>query len=160
MPFVEQITSESKRSSPAAGATRRLDRMRQNTYLNSLIIALQEILMAYDIRLFKLVTGELVIGKFDAAQDCINDVAALQTVPTQQGGVQMLMLPYGYPFETEFCGVIPGSFFLYRYKNTPEELQNKYLEATTNLTLSSGFGKIQGGGMGGGLGGGLLGGLK
>ena len=121
--------------------------------------------MAYDIRLFKLVTGELVIGKFDAEKDRVTDVAALQTVPTQQGGVQMLMLPYGYPFETEFCGVIPGSFFLYRYKSTPEELQNKYLEAATNLTLSGGgLGKIQGagmaGGMGGGLGGGLLGGLK
>jgi hypothetical protein len=116
--------------------------------------------MAYDIRLFKLVTGELVIGKFDAAKDCITDVAALQTVPTQQGGVQMLMLPYGYPFETDFCGSIPGSFFLYRYKSTPEELQNKYLEAVTNLTLSGNLGKIQGAGMGGGLGGGLIGGLK
>jgi len=117
--------------------------------------------MAYDIRLFKLVTGELVIGKFDAEQDRVTDVAALQTVPTQQGGMQMLMLPYGYPFETEFCGSIPGAFFLYRYKSTPEELQNKYLEAATNLTLSGGgLGRIQGGGMGGGLGGGLLGGLK
>jgi len=117
--------------------------------------------MAYDIRLFKLVTGELVIGKFDAEQDRVTDVAALQTVPTQQGGMQMLMLPYGYPFETEFCGSIPSAFFLYRYKSTPEELQNKYLEAATNLTLSGGgLGRIQGGGMGGGLGGGLLGGLK
>jgi len=118
--------------------------------------------MAYDIRLFKLVTGELVIGKFDAEKDQLRDVAALQTVPTQQGGVQMLMLPYGYPFETEFCGVMPGSFFLYRYKSTPTELQNKYLEAATNLTLSGGgLGKIAGmGGIGGGLGGGLIGGLK
>ena len=120
----------------------------------------QETHMAYDIRLFKLVTGELVIGKFDAEKDCLSDVAALQTVPTQQGSVQMLMLPYGYPFETDFCGVIPGSFFLYRYKSTPEELQNKYLEAATNLTLSGGIGKIQGAGMGGTLGGGLIGGLK
>jgi hypothetical protein len=112
--------------------------------------------MAYDIRLFKLVTGELVIGKYDAEKDCINDAAALQTVPTQQGGVQMLMLPYGYPFETEFGGRIPGSFFLYRYKSTPDELQNKYLEAVTNLTLG-GLGKIQGSGS---LGGGLIGGLK
>jgi hypothetical protein len=118
--------------------------------------------MAYDIRLFKLVTGELVIGKFDAENDCIRDAGALQTVPAPQGGVQMLMLPYGYPFETEFIGVIQGSFFLYRYKSTPEELQNKYLEASTNLTLSGGgLGKFQGAGMGGGLGGGgLLGGLK
>ena len=121
--------------------------------------------MAYDIRMCKLVTGELVIGKFDAEKDCLTDVAALQTVPTQQGSVQMLLLPYGYPFETDFCGAIPGCFFLYRYKSTPEELQNKYLEAATNLTLSGGgLGKLQGGGMPGGMpggfGGGLLGGLK
>ena len=48
--------------------------------------------MAYDIRLMKLVTGELIIGKFDAEKDCLNEVATLQTVPTQQG-VQMMLLP-------------------------------------------------------------------
>lgn len=116
--------------------------------------------MAYDIRLFKLVTGELVLGKYDEAKDCITDAAALQTIPTQQGGMQMLMLPYGYPFENEFCGAIQGSFFLYRYKSTPEELKNKYLEAVTNLTLGGGgLTKMTGGVAGGGLGGGLLTGL-
>ena len=68
----------------------------------------------------------------------------------------MLILPYGYPFETEFCGSIPAAFFLSRFNNTPEELQTKYLEAATNLTLSGGLSKIQGGGINSGL----LGGLK
>ena len=54
--------------------------------------------MAYDIRLMKLVTGEMVIGKYDAEKDCLNEVASLQSIPTQQG-MQMMLLPYGYPFE-------------------------------------------------------------
>ena len=77
--------------------------------------------MAYDIRLMKLVTGELIIGKYDADKDCLNEVATLQTVPTQQG-VQMMLLPYGYPFEPDFTGSIEGKNFLYRYANTPKEL--------------------------------------
>ena len=57
--------------------------------------------MALPVRLVKLVTGELALGKFDAETDTLKDVAILQIVPTQQG-VQMMMLPYGYPFEQEF----------------------------------------------------------
>ena len=98
--------------------------------------------MAYDIRLMKLVTGELTIGKYDAEKDCLNEVAAIQSIPTQQG-VQMVMLPYGYPFEPEFSGSIEGKNFLYRYANTPKELQDKYIEASSNLTVAGGLGKLQ-----------------
>ncbi len=113
--------------------------------------------MAYDIRLVKLVTGELVIGKYDAEKDALNDVGLMQIVPAQQG-VQMMMLPYGYPFEPEFSGSISGEHFLYRYKDTPQELQNKYIEAATNLTVAGGMGKLQFGQQGGGMpgGGGLI----
>ena len=52
--------------------------------------------MSKPIRLFKLVTGELVLGKFDEEANMLEDVAIIQVVPTQQG-VQMMMLPYGYP---------------------------------------------------------------
>ena len=61
--------------------------------------------MSKPIRLFKLVTGELVLGKFDEEANMLEDVAIIQVVPTQQG-VQMMMLPYGYPFEQEFKGNI------------------------------------------------------
>lgn len=98
--------------------------------------------MAYDIRLMKLVTGELVMGKYDEAKDCLTDVAAIQTIPSQQG-VQMMMLPYGYPFEPDFGGSLEGKFFLYRYADTPKELQDKYIEACTNLTVAGGLGKLQ-----------------
>lgn len=111
-----------------------------NAYLQA--INIQEQSMAYDIRLMKLVTGELVIGKYDAEKDCLNDVAAIQSIPTQQG-VQMMMMPYGYPFEPEFDGSLEGKNFLYRYANTPKELQDKYIEACTNLTVAGGLGRMQ-----------------
>ena len=92
--------------------------------------------MAYDIRLVKLINGETVLGKYDEETKGLSDVAILQTVPTQQG-VQMLLLPFGYPFETEISGAIKEEHILYTFKHFPEELKNKYLEATSNLTISS-----------------------
>lgn len=93
--------------------------------------------MAYDIRLVKLINGETVLGKWDEEAGNLTDVALLQTLPSQQGGVQMLLLPFGYPFETEVGGEISLAHVLYEYKKVPEELKTKYLEATSNLTLST-----------------------
>ena len=93
--------------------------------------------MAYDIRLIKLVTGELVIGKYEAASGALTDVAIMQTVPTQNA-VQLMILPYGYPFEQDFSGKIDKTHFLYEYAHVPEDVINKYLEASSNLSLSSG----------------------
>jgi len=92
--------------------------------------------MAYDIRLVKLINGETVLGKWDEAGGKLTDVALLQTIPAQQG-VQMLLLPFGYPFETEIGGDISLSHVLYEYKKCPEELKTRYLEAVSNLTLST-----------------------
>ena len=93
--------------------------------------------MAYDIRMAKLVTGEIAIGKFDTTASVINDPAVMQTVPTQQG-VQMMLVPFGYPFDNSFEGSIDFRHILFEYKSCPEELKTKYLEACSNLTLSSG----------------------
>ncbi|MDL2268008.1 hypothetical protein LJC46_08500 [Desulfovibrio sp. OttesenSCG-928-G15] len=93
--------------------------------------------MAYDIRMAKLVSGETVIGKWDENGSAINDPAVLQTVPTQQG-VQMMLMPFGYPFDSEFSGSVATAHVIYEYKSCPEELKTKYMEATSNLTLSSG----------------------
>ena len=87
----------------------------------------------------KLVSGELVLGKFDPEADQLEDIATIQIAPTQQGP-QMMMLPYGYPFEPEFSGKISARFFMFEYPNVPEDLEIKYHEACTNLTLSSGGG--------------------
>lgn len=92
--------------------------------------------MAYDIRLVKLINGETVLGKWDEAEGKLKDVALLQTIPAQQG-VQMLLLPFGYPFETEVGGDVSLTHVLYEYKKCPEELKTRYMEATSNLTLST-----------------------
>jgi hypothetical protein len=55
----------------------------------------------YDIRLVKLVNGDMVLGKWNQDKGVISGPAILQTIPTQQGGMQMLLLPFGYPFDQE-----------------------------------------------------------
>ncbi len=107
--------------------------------------------MAHDIKLFKLISGDMVIGKWEEENDKIVDPAILQTVPSQQGGVQMMILPFGYPFDNDIEGEIEGRHIIYKYQNCPEEVQTKYLEASSNLTLSTPGGGL--GGMGGGMGG-------
>lgn len=91
----------------------------------------------YDIRLVKLVNGDMVLGKWDEAAGVLKDPAVLQTIPTAQGGMQMLLLPFGYPFDQEIEGSIELKHVIFQYKTVPEELKTKYLEATTNLTLSA-----------------------
>ena len=93
--------------------------------------------MAYDIRLVKLIDGEMVIGKYNDDKKALTDVAILQTIPTQQS-VQMLILPFGYPFDQEFDAEIPMTHVLYTYKHCPDDIQTKYLEATSNITLATG----------------------
>jgi len=90
----------------------------------------------YDIRLVKLINGDMVLGKWMEDERKIKDVAMLQTLPTQQG-VQMLLLPFGYPFESEIQGEISFDHILYKYSKFPDELKTKYLEACSNLTISS-----------------------
>lgn len=93
--------------------------------------------MGYEnVRLVKLITGDMVLGKIDENNEKIVDVAVLQTVPSQQG-VQMMLLPFGYPFENEIGGEIDMRHVIYEYKNFPEELKTKYMEAASNLTISS-----------------------
>jgi hypothetical protein len=49
----------------------------------------------------------------------------------------MALLPFGYPFDQEIQGEISLEHVMYRYKNVPEDLKNKYREASSNLTISS-----------------------
>lgn len=93
--------------------------------------------MAYDdIRLVKMINGDMVLGKFDEGERKIKAPAMLQTIPTEQG-VQMMILPFGYPFEQEITGELSLDHVMYEYKTFPEELKSKYMEASSNLTLSS-----------------------
>jgi hypothetical protein len=116
--------------------------------------------MAQDIYLVKLINGDMVIGKLNEQAGTIEDPAILQTIPTQQGGVQMALMPFGYPFDQEIEGEISVTHVIYWYKNVPEDLKNKYREASSNLTISSAsdlqnLQNMTGGGQGGGGGGGI-----
>ncbi len=102
---------------------------------------------AYKVSMVKLVSGEIVLGKYDAEKDVLTDVVTLQNVPTQQG-MQMLLAPYGFPFENTYDAVLEGRFIMYRFKETAKELEDKYIEVTTNLSVSSHLGKIQFGAQG------------
>ena len=92
--------------------------------------------MSLEIRMFKLICGDMVLAKHDPDNHKILDVAMLQMVPSQQG-MQMLILPYGYPFEHDFGSEISLEHVLYQYKNFPDELKKKYMEASSNITLST-----------------------
>ena len=107
--------------------------------------------MSYDIRLVKLVSGDMIVGKFDQTAKVIQDPAAIQAVPTQQG-TQMVLLPFGYPFDQEIHGEISMDHVLFEFKTCPEELKNKYIEAATNITMSSGGLDLSGGEGPGGFG--------
>ena len=93
--------------------------------------------MARDIRLVKMINGDMVLGKWEEEEGKIKDPALLQTMPTEQGGVQMMLLPYGYPFDNEIGGELSIEHVLYQYQNVPGDLVNKYTEASSNLTISS-----------------------
>ncbi len=99
--------------------------------------------MAEDIRLFKLVTGEIIIGNYDADVDIVDDVATLQSVPMQGGGMQMMIVPYGVPFENTLCGKIEGNNILYRYQELPAEIKEKYIEVRETIKTKGGMGTLQ-----------------
>ncbi len=90
--------------------------------------------MAHDIRMAKLVSGEIIIGKYNELANQFDEVALMQSVPTKEG-VQMMMLPYGYPFEQTFVASVDLKHVMYAYQSTPEELQNKYIEILTNISI-------------------------
>jgi hypothetical protein len=93
--------------------------------------------MQYDVRLIKLVSGETVMGNFDSELNTLNDVALIQAMPTATGGVQLAILPYGFPYEEEIIAKIDAKFFMYEYQKAPEELKNKYLEAKSSIKIAS-----------------------
>lgn len=89
----------------------------------------------YDIKLVKLVSGEMVLGKRNTEKSVLEQPALLQTIPTQQG-VQMVIVPYGYPFEEGFVGAIAMDFVMYEYATCPDDLEKKYLEAVSNIAIA------------------------
>jgi hypothetical protein len=97
--------------------------------------------MQYDIRLVKLVSGETAMGWFDSQTASLKDVVLIQTVPTG-AGVQLAILPYGFPLEESINAEIAERHILYNYPKVPEELSKKYLEAKSNIRIASSLGEF------------------
>jgi len=101
--------------------------------------------MQYDVRLVKLVSGETVMGNYDADSKTLKDVVLIQAVPAVSGSVQLAMLPFGFPYEEEINAKLDECHIMYQYAKVPEELKNKYLEAKSNIKIASSLNAVSGG---------------
>lgn len=90
------------------------------------------------IRLVKVISGEFVVGVDDEEKNGIKNIGFLQFAPSESGGMSIGLIPYGFPFEDEFRGFIGNEQILYEIEKVPEDLQNKYTEATSDIKLISG----------------------
>ncbi len=98
--------------------------------------------MEFDVRMFKLVTGELIIGNYDIKTDSVNYVCTIQRGESQSQKMKLMMLPYGVPFENNFGGSINGRHILYRFQETAVEMQKKYLEIVENVLKAGSIGTL------------------
>ena len=89
------------------------------------------------IRLAKLISGDFIVGVDDEEKKGIKNIGSLQFVPAETGGMSVALIPYGFPFEDEFKGFIENDKILYEAEKVPEDLQNKYTEATSDIKLIS-----------------------
>ena len=89
-----------------------------------------------------------MLAIFDEASNSYKDVAAVQAIPSG-GGMQIAILPFGFPYEEEIGGEIAADKVIYEYAKIPEELKEKYIEAKSNIKIASGMGDLGGGSAGG-----------
>ncbi len=88
------------------------------------------------VKFVKLVTGETVIGTYNPEKNGLEDVAQIQVIPGS-AGIQIAILPYGFPFEEKITGFISMDKVVYEFSNIPQDLENKYHEAKSNIKISS-----------------------
>lgn len=103
--------------------------------------------MSDNLKFVKLVSQETVIGVQDG--EVLKEIVAVQAIPMNNGGMQIALLPYGFPYEDEVRGEIKMQHVLFEYKDVPEDLKNKYIETKSNIRIASGFGNMGGNDMGG-----------
>ncbi len=84
----------------------------------------------------KLVTGEMVMGTYNEQNDTLEDVALIQVVPSSSG-IQIAIVPYGFPFEEKIKGKIGMDKVIYEFEDVPSDIENKYIQAKSNITISS-----------------------
>lgn len=95
-------------------------------------------------RLAKIVTGEIVMGIDAPELGGIKDVANVQIIPSG-GGMQLALLPFGFPFEEDIKGFIANDKVIYEIEKIPSELIDKYTEAKSNIRIAKTGGSGDGG---------------
>lgn len=106
--------------------------------------------MSYDnIRFVKLVSGDVIIAQYDEDTKVYKDIALVQAIPSG-GGMQIAILPFGFPYEEEIGGEISEDKVLYVYEKIPEELKSKYIEAKSNIKIANGLDNLGGANQSGG----------
>jgi hypothetical protein len=99
-----------------------------------------------NIKFVKLVSGDTCIGIKDDEKNILKDVAVVQAVPMGGSGIQIAILPFGFPYEVEIGGEIGWDKVMYVYAEFPEDIKNKYIEAKSGIRMAGGGGI---GGLGG-----------
>jgi hypothetical protein len=93
--------------------------------------------MQLDIKLVKLVSGDTAMGQYDPNEKVLKDLVIVQTIPTAAGGIQIALLPFGFPYDDAVGGKLDERHVMYEYAKVPEELSNKYLETKSNIRIAS-----------------------
>ncbi len=88
-----------------------------------------------DIKLVKLVTGDMVMGIEDKANNGLKDVANVQLIPSGSG-ISIAIISYGFPFEEDIKGFISNEHVIYEIDKVPAELLDKYTEAKSNIKIA------------------------
>ncbi len=84
-----------------------------------------------NVKMAKLVTGEVVVGKLNEADNTLVEVVVLQpTTPQQQqqGQGNIMLLPYGVPFTQKIEAKISLAHAIMVYQEVIGDIQEKYLE--------------------------------
>jgi hypothetical protein len=101
-----------------------------------------------DIKFVKLVTGDAVLATYDEENKLYKDIAVVQAIPAGNG-MQIAILPFGFPYEEEIGGEISEDKIIYTYSKIPEELKEKYIEAKSNIKIASNLNDLGGSSQGG-----------
>ncbi|MGE4496580.1 MAG: hypothetical protein AB7E48_01770 [Deferribacterales bacterium] len=97
-----------------------------------------------NIKFVKLVSGDTCIGIKDDEKNILKDVAVVQAVPMGGSGIQIAILPFGFPYEDEIGGEIGWDKVMYVYAEFPEDIKNKYIEAKSGIRMAGGMGGLGG----------------
>ncbi len=89
-----------------------------------------------NIKFVKLVTGEMIIGTYNQEQEKLEDIALIQVVPASSG-IQIAIVPYGFPFDEKIRGSVSMDKVVYEFDSVPSDLESKYIQAKSNITIST-----------------------